>query len=152
MLSDFYDGLIARKYNQVSEFGKLIDPIADKILVLSIFVLFVFIEPLSVPLVLVSIMILRDIVITAFRVLVIRREGKTLPAETLGKIKTTIQMLSILIMMIFYNLYLYKMLQHNLLKIISLTLTAISCIFSIISGCDYLYRYYLTFISRKDDR
>ena len=150
MLTDFYDGLIARKYNQVSEFGKLIDPIADKILVLSIFILFIFIQPLSVSFILVLIMILRDITITAFRLLTRKKRGETLPAETLGKIKTTVQMFSILIIMTSYNLHLHKIIQQDLLKLISLSLTVICCIFSVVSGCDYLYRYYLTFTSRKE--
>ena len=106
-LTDFFDGYLARKYNLVTDFGKLMDPLADKILVISALVLFV--ELKYIPAWMSIIVIAREFLISGIRMLAAAK-GEVIPAGKLGKYKTTSQMIVILIMIIVrnqpYNFYL----------------------------------------------
>lgn len=106
-LTDFFDGYLARKYNLVTDFGKLMDPLADKILVISALVLFV--ELRYIPAWMSIIVIAREFLISGIRMLAAAK-GEVIPAGKLGKYKTTIQMIVILIMIVvgnqWYNYYL----------------------------------------------
>lgn len=91
-LTDFYDGYIAKKYNLVSDFGKLMDPIADKFLILAAFLTFVRMHIVQNWMV---IFILgREIVVTGLRVFALTK-GKVLVAERAGKHKTVSQIVAI---------------------------------------------------------
>ncbi|MDP8257889.1 MAG: CDP-diacylglycerol--glycerol-3-phosphate 3-phosphatidyltransferase [Candidatus Aadella gelida] len=96
--SDYLDGFIAKKYNITSDFGKIMDPVADKILTIAAFLAFV--ELKLVPAWIVVIIILRELVITGIR-LVALKNNDVLSAGMGGKHKTVSQMLSILIILIF---------------------------------------------------
>ena len=106
-LTDFFDGYLARKYNLVTDFGKLMDPLADKILVISALVLFV--ELRYIPAWMSIIVIAREFLISGIRMLAAAK-GEVIPAGKLGKYKTTSQMIVILIVIIvgnqWYNFYL----------------------------------------------
>ncbi|MDO4588764.1 MAG: CDP-diacylglycerol--glycerol-3-phosphate 3-phosphatidyltransferase [Fusobacterium sp.] len=106
-LTDFFDGYLARKYNLITDFGKLMDPLADKILVISALVLFV--ELRYIPAWMSIIVIAREFLISGIRMLAAAK-GEVIPAGKLGKYKTTSQMIVILIMIIVgnqpYNFYL----------------------------------------------
>lgn len=106
-LTDFFDGYLARKYNLVTDFGKLMDPLADKILVISALVLFV--ELRYIPAWMSIIVIAREFLISGIRMLAAAK-GEVIPAGKLGKYKTTSQMIVILIMILvgdqWYNFYL----------------------------------------------
>lgn len=106
-LTDFFDGYLARKYNLVTDFGKLMDPLADKILVISALVLFV--ELRYIPAWMSIIVIAREFFISGIRMLAAAK-GEVIPAGKLGKYKTTSQMIVILIMIVvgnqWYNFYL----------------------------------------------
>ena len=106
-LTDFFDGYLARKYNLVTDFGKLMDPLADKILVISALVLFV--ELRYIPAWMSIIVIAREFLISGIRMLAAAK-GEVIPAGKLGKYKTTSQMIVILIMIVvgnqWYNVYL----------------------------------------------
>ena len=106
-LTDFLDGHIARKYNLVTNFGKFMDPLADKILVISALVLFV--ELRYIPAWMSIIVIAREFLISGIRMLAAAK-GEVIPAGKLGKYKTTSQMIVILIMIVvgnqWYNFYL----------------------------------------------
>jgi len=91
-LSDFYDGWIAHKKNQVTDFGKLMDPIADKILVLSAFAAFVQMQLVDAWMFV--IIISREIMITSLRLFALNK-GKVLAATIAGKQKTVSQMVAI---------------------------------------------------------
>jgi len=91
-LSDFFDGRIAQKKNMVTDFGRLMDPIADKILVLAAFV--AFIQMQLVNGLMVMIIIFREILITYLRLFALTK-GKVLSAGRAGKHKTLSQMLVI---------------------------------------------------------
>ncbi len=91
-ITDFLDGHIARKYNLVSNFGKLMDPIADKILVNSLLVILAgegYIATI-IPVIIIS----RDIVVDGVRML-LTEQGEVLPAGKLGKFKTAFLMIGI---------------------------------------------------------
>ncbi len=96
--SDYVDGYIAKKNNIVSRFGKIMDPVADKVLVLSAFLAFV--EMKLVPAWIVVIIILRELVITSIR-LVALAHNEVLSAGMGGKHKTVSQMFSIFVVLIF---------------------------------------------------
>jgi CDP-diacylglycerol---glycerol-3-phosphate 3-phosphatidyltransferase len=88
-LSDFLDGRIAQKKNMVTDFGKLMDPIADKILVLAAFTAFVQMQIIETWMFV--IILFREILITSFRLFALNK-GKVLSANKAGKHKTVAQM------------------------------------------------------------
>ncbi|MBP7216090.1 MAG: CDP-diacylglycerol--glycerol-3-phosphate 3-phosphatidyltransferase [Candidatus Omnitrophica bacterium] len=91
-ISDYFDGRIAHKKNMVTDFGKLMDPIADKILVLAAFISFVQVQLIKDWMVL--IIISREILITSLRLFALNK-GKVLSAGKMGKQKTFSQMVVI---------------------------------------------------------
>jgi CDP-diacylglycerol--glycerol-3-phosphate 3-phosphatidyltransferase len=97
-LTDFLDGYIAKKNNMITDFGKLMDPIADKILVLSAFMAFVQMQ--LVPAWMVVIIIFREAIVTGLRIMALT-QGKVLAAEDGGKHKMVSQVLSIVVIMLF---------------------------------------------------
>jgi len=96
-ITDFLDGYIARKNNMITDFGKLMDPLADKILVISALVVFVEVDFLPSW---ISIVVLaREFLISGIRSLA-AANGEVIPAGNLGKYKTTAQMVGIVLIMI----------------------------------------------------
>lgn len=92
--TDVLDGYIARKYNMVTDFGKLIDPLADKIFVAATFV--VLVEIGIVPAWVAVVVIAREFLVTGLRMLAANR-GEVISADKWGKLKTFLQMLMLLI-------------------------------------------------------
>lgn len=101
-LTDAFDGWIARKYNYVSNFGKIFDPLADKLLVAGALLIFVYWGVLSWWIV--AIILLREIVLTIYRKY-LSKKNIILAANIFGKIKTTEQMVAIIITLV-YKVYL----------------------------------------------
>lgn len=97
-LSDFFDGRLAQKRNMVTDFGKLMDPIADKILVLAAFAVFVQMQLVSAWMFV--IIIAREILITSLRLFALNK-GKVLSASRAGKHKTVSQMSVIFLILCF---------------------------------------------------
>lgn len=95
--TDFLDGYLARSRNMVTTFGKFLDPIADKLLVNTMFIIFA--SQGIVPLVAVLIMIWRDTVVDAVRML-LSQKGLVMAAGYLGKVKTVAQMLAIILVLL----------------------------------------------------
>ena len=95
-LTDFADGYIARKYALTSDFGKLMDPIADKFLILAAFLSFVRIQIVENWMVL--LILGREIVVTGLRIFALTK-GKVLAAERAGKHKTVSQMVAIFVVL-----------------------------------------------------
>ncbi len=96
--TDFLDGHIARKYNLVSDFGRFMDPIADKILVLSAFIAFVELD--LVPAWMVMIIMLREFTITGTRLMAFKK-NEVIAATMAGKHKTASQIFAIFIILLF---------------------------------------------------
>ena len=95
-LSDTLDGYIARHYNQVSDFGKFMDPLADKMLVLSAMTMFV--EWHAMPAWVLIIVLVREFAVSGLRLVAVDN-GRVIAAAWSGKIKTTVTMIGIIVMM-----------------------------------------------------
>jgi CDP-diacylglycerol--glycerol-3-phosphate 3-phosphatidyltransferase len=98
VVTDFADGYIARKYDLITPFGKLMDPVADKFLTLAAFFMLAF-EGL-IPLWMVMVIAVREILVTASRIHCMTR-GQVIPAEETGKIKTVVQMITIVLALLY---------------------------------------------------
>lgn len=128
-LTDFVDGRIARKYNLVTDLGKMLDAIADKILVDSVLIILAssgFISP-----VIAVIIIVRDIIVNAVK-MAAGNAGKVVAASWTGKVKTTFQMIGITLTL-FYNLP-FELIN---IRISDITLI-IACVLAIVSAIQYI--------------
>jgi CDP-diacylglycerol--glycerol-3-phosphate 3-phosphatidyltransferase len=96
-LTDFLDGFIARKFDMITSFGKFIDPIADKLLVNTMFILFAWQG--IVPVVAVLLMLWRDTAVDAIR-MIASSKGRVMAAGYLGKVKTVSQMIAIILLLL----------------------------------------------------
>lgn len=97
--TDFLDGYVARKYNQVTDFGKFVDPLADKLLVTSALVLFAGQGAMAGWMV--CVIIARELIITSLRV-VAANKGRVLAATWTGKVKTCVQIGGIIAIYLYY--------------------------------------------------
>ena len=140
-ITDKLDGSIARKNNQITTLGKFLDPIADKILVLSALIMLV--EEGRLPAWIPIIILFREFIVSGYRLIAVEKKGEVVAASIWGKIKTTTQMLAIIVMMIDVNGF-FGMLKGHLTKgdlvlnIISSVLMVIAVIATIFSGWDYI--------------
>jgi len=125
-ITDYYDGKIARKYNLVTNLGKLLDPLADKILVISALVTLTKFDEISLWFVL--IIIFRELLITGLRSIV-AAEGVVIAAGNLGKWKTFVQMVVLVIIILFP----LSLKINNILLLIPVILT-------VVSGAEYLLK------------
>ena len=91
-VTDYVDGEIARRYQSVTNFGKLMDPLVDKIMIAAAFISLVPLE--AIPAWAATIVVARDFLITGLR-LIASSDGRVLPAESLGKHKTTWQIITV---------------------------------------------------------
>jgi len=98
-LTDWYDGWLARKYNYISELGKFLDPLADKILTSTAFFAFVYIGLLNFWMVL--IIVIRDLVVTLLRVYG-QYKKRTFSTSFLAKLKTSLQMIFLYYLLVIY--------------------------------------------------
>ena len=121
-LTDLFDGKIARKYNLVTNFGKFMDPLADKLLVCS--ALICLIELGQLPAWVVIIIISREFIISGFR-LVAADNGVVIAASYLGKFKTTFQMAAVILMI--FNIPALTLVT-NIVVVIAVALTIISLV------------------------
>ena len=132
-ISDFLDGYLARKMNLVTNFGKFMDPTADKLLVYS--ALLLFIERGLMGSVLVTIIISRDFIINTMRSIAVEK-NIVIPAMWSGKIKTTIQMIGIMLIMIFSHYSIHGIFSLSLTEITAIIITLVT----IYSGVDYMIK------------
>ena len=100
--TDFLDGYIARKYNQVTDFGKFVDPLADKLLVTSALVLFAGQGAMAGWMV--CVILARELIITSLRV-VAANKGRVLAATWTGKVKTCVQIGGIILIYLYYIVF-----------------------------------------------
>ena len=144
-ITDKLDGSIARKRNLVTNFGKFLDPIADKILVLAAMVMLV--EMNKLPAWIPIIVLFREFVVSGYRLIAVENGGQVIAASILGKIKTATQMVAIIMM--FIDKYAFADFLNNTIRatmssfnfifnIIASTLIFISVIAAIFSGWDYI--------------
>ena len=141
-ITDKLDGYIARKYNLVTDFGKFLDPIADKILVLAALVMLTEFGkiPAYIPIIVLS----REFLVSGYR-LVAAKDGKVIAASIWGKIKTVTQMVAIILIFLDGYRYFSFAFNHSSMSVatiifncITTILLTISVIATIFSGYDYL--------------
>lgn len=110
-LTDFLDGYIARKYNQITTFGKFLDPIADKVLVFTALLYLMVQMPDRVAIWGVMVIIVREFLVTGVRLIAVEH-GKVIAASHLGKYKTLTTMLAII--MFLFNDFGLTLIHPNL--------------------------------------
>ena len=128
-LTDLFDGKIARKYNMVTNFGKFMDPLADKLLVCS--ALICLIELGQLPAWVVIVIISREFIISGFR-LVAADNGVVIAASYWGKFKTTFQMIAVILLII----------DIPALRLVANITVVIAVALTIISLVDYVAKNY----------
>lgn len=143
-LTDMLDGKIARKYNLITDFGKFMDPLADKFLVIAALIgilvnpYFEDLRPIFVWTVV--IVIFREFAVTSMRMIAANKAGKVIAAAWLGKIKTTTQMICILVIFLEPVILPFKpFAEWHILSYITL---AAATVMTLWSGIDYLVKYW----------
>ncbi len=126
-LTDLLDGKIARKYNLVTDFGKFMDPLADKLLVCSAMICLVGLQ--RIPSWIVVIIIAREFIISGFRLIAVEN-GRVIAASYWGKFKTTFQMVMVILMIA----------DIPQLSILTNVIMYIALILTIVSLIDYLVK------------
>lgn len=144
-LSDYFDGKIARKYNLVTNVGKLLDPIADKLMVLFCLGVFVYLNALSLSVLI--FIALREIGVTVHRFILVNKNHKVISASWFGKIKTGFQITLIISVMLeigfrhtLFNSIPYFNEFRFYFSYFTLLVTFIALMLTIASGIDYLIR------------
>ena len=140
-ITDKLDGYLARKNNQVTTFGKFLDPLADKILVLAAMMMLV--EMAKLPAWIPIIVLAREFIVSGYRLVAVEKGGKVIAASKWGKLKTVTQMFAIILA--FLDLHAFGdcftgTLQGGdfVLNFIVTIMMIIQVIATIFSGLDYL--------------
>ncbi len=131
-LTDFFDGYLARKWNMVTNFGKFMDPLADKLLVCSAIIAFTAMD--RMPAWIVIIIVAREFIISGFR-LIAAEKGVVIAASYWGKFKTASQMFMIILFIINIDVL---FIPGQVLMYIALALTVISLIDYIVKNKDVM--------------
>ena len=140
MLTDYIDGSLARSWGEVTVLGQLLDPLADKILISSAFIMFVGLDEILLPAWLVIIIVSREFAITGLRLLAAGK-GKIIPAGRWGKHKTISQVIAVSAVLIYlcspwYDPSFDKEYYRKLIII----LVGITTAFTFTSGCYYIIK------------
>ena len=154
-ITDKLDGYIARTRNQVTTFGKFLDPLADKILVLTALVMLV--EYGKIPAWIPVIVLAREFLVSGYRLVAVEKGGKVIAASIWGKLKTVTQMIAIILVFIdrfdFFDfmiantnkveavassIQVYMTTPEMIFNIITSVIMLISVVATIFSGYDYL--------------
>lgn len=140
-ITDKLDGYLARKNNQVTTFGKFLDPLADKILVLAAMVMLV--EMGKLPAWIPIIVLAREFMVSGYRLVAVEKGGKVIAASKWGKIKTVTQMIAIILA--FLDLYAFGECFSGNLQGFALVLNGVVTILmiaqviaTVFSGIDYM--------------
>ena len=128
-ITDWFDGYLARKNNLVTNFGKFMDPLADKLLVCSALICMIELDRL--PAWFVIIIIAREFIISGFR-LIAAENGVVIAANYWGKFKTTFQMLMVIVLIL--NI------QMSFFQILGMLLTYVALILTVVSLIDYIVK------------
>lgn len=140
-ITDKLDGYIARSRNQVTTFGKFLDPLADKILVLTAMIMLVEMGrlPAWIPVIVLS----REFIISGYRLIAVEKGGKVIAASVWGKLKTVTQMIAIILAFVDLNVF-GECFTGNLtgfafgLNLVVTVMMIIQTIATIFSGYEYL--------------
>ena len=154
-ITDKLDGYIARSRNQVTTFGKFLDPLADKILVISALVILV--EYTKIPSWIPIIVLAREFIVSGYRLIAVEKGGKVIAASIWGKLKTVTQMIAIICcfldkfsfgqfifrvsnidIMALHSASIYMTTGQFIINILSTVMLVVSVIATIFSGMDYM--------------
>ncbi len=136
--TDFLDGYIARKYNLVTNLGKFLDPIADKVLVSTALIIMLVVDTI-LPFygaIAVAIILARELIVSGFR-MVAASKGMVLAADKSGKIKTVFQDLAILVLLVGADVMSGL---YSVVNIIGLAMLGVATLLTIVSGVEYLVK------------
>lgn len=143
--TDLLDGKIARKYNMVTNFGKFLDPIADKLLTSAVFFLIIADGTIPAPwgVIMVTIIIAREFMVSALR-LMAASNGLVLAADIWGKAKTMVQMIALPVCMVF-NFFLtcglnIPVLVVEIFAYASYITLGLATVLTVVSGVNYLVK------------
>jgi CDP-diacylglycerol--glycerol-3-phosphate 3-phosphatidyltransferase len=154
--TDLLDGYLAKKNNQVTDFGRLMDPIADKILILSAFLAFVQLQ--LIPAWMVVVIIFREAAVTGLRALALTK-GKVIAAESGGKHKTAVQVFTIFVILLLIifkearpdNLIFWSETTDNICRNAIFALMLVTITLTLISGVSYLVKNREVYSNAKED-
>lgn len=140
-ITDKLDGHIARSKNQITTFGKFLDPIADKILVISAMIMLV--EDGRLPAWIPIIVLFREFIVSGYRLVAVQNEGKVIAASIWGKLKTVTQMLALIVALIDTNafgaIFIKSLSTYEFIINLFVTIMmSISVVATIASGIDYV--------------
>lgn len=153
-ITDYLDGYIARSRNLVTDFGKFMDPLADKFLILGAMIAICFSDyifdydavgyttAVSIDLIrhtffwAAVVVIFRELAVTSMRLVVVKTNGAVIAASMLGKIKTVTQIVATLVLMLEPVVFEFT---HGMLTLLS---TAVMLVFTVISGVNYISTYW----------
>ncbi|HLO26585.1 MAG TPA: CDP-diacylglycerol--glycerol-3-phosphate 3-phosphatidyltransferase [Geobacteraceae bacterium] len=145
-VTDWLDGYLARRMEIVTTFGKFLDPIADKMIVMAALVMILPYQ--RVPAWMVLVILGREIIITGLRGLA-STEGIVIPASNLGKFKTIFQIVAILGLLLHYDYHWFFSINHPYLYVnmhnIGIFYLWIAVVLTIWSGVDYLWKFVRVF-------
>ena len=140
-ITDKLDGYLARKNNQVTTFGKFLDPLADKILVLAAMVMLVEMNrlPAWIPIIVLA----REFMISGYRLIAVEKGGKVIAASNWGKLKTVTQMIAIILAFVDLNSFgecFNGTLQGGalILNIVVTVMMLIQTLATVVSGIEYM--------------
>lgn len=138
-LTDAFDGMMARKHNLVTDFGKFADPIADKLLVLSAMICFVQLQ--LMPAWVCIIITAREIIISGLR-LIYAEKGKVVSASWMGKVKTVTQMIYIILTSINFSYYFGESIPAacRAIEVIRVVIMYIALLMTVVSLVDYFLK------------
>ncbi len=139
--TDKLDGYIARSKNQITTFGKFLDPIADKILVLA--AMLILVEDNRLPAIIPILVLFREFIISGYRLVAVEKGGKVIAASVWGKLKTVTQMLAIILAFVDQNGFAQCFVGgltgfawwYNFITTI---LMSVSVVAAVLSGIDYI--------------
>lgn len=142
--TDFLDGYIARKYHLVTNLGKFLDPIADKVLVSTALILMLTVDAILPPLfsIAVAVILARELIVSGFRMVAASR-GLVLAADKIGKVKTVFQDLAIFVLLAGYDFFgVFDSSPDSVtpINVAGLVLLVIAAVLTIWSGVSYIVK------------
>ena len=135
--TDFLDGYVARKYNQVTDFGKFVDPLADKLLVTSALVLFA--EQGAFAGWMVCVILARELIVSGLR-MVAAAKGAVLAADMIGKVKTTVQDIAVAALLAGADIFSLQETAGAVVCAVGLIGIALATVLTVWSGAVYLIK------------
>jgi len=151
-ITDYWDGKIARQTKSITKFGQLIDPIADKVLMVAAFVMMMKLEELKIPGWCVVIIFTREFLVTGIRTLA-AADGTIIPADPWGKLKTVLQMTYVIAFLFlatarrFFLDVPFSFMPESMIKLYdpllgktSLVFMMFIAIYTLYSGCEILWK------------